>query len=113
MNNEYIIVNKTLLEKRIEELEKRSQLGLTDEVWDNERGQEQALKQILFESTFLIPQIENAFNAGVDSVVIRIVDKENLTVGYSKGFITRKVGELVELYPRIRNKYDYISKLDI
>jgi hypothetical protein len=113
MNNEYIIVNKTTIEKRIEELENEliSEFSTGRRLWVNSAIKN--LKEVLSQSTPLIPQIENAFDAGVDSVIIKIADKENLTVGYSKGFTTRTVGELVELYPRIRNKYDYISKLDI
>jgi len=63
MNN-YIIINKKTVQKRIDELEKKSQLGLTDEEWNNERGQEEALKQILSNSIPLIPEIENAFCIG-------------------------------------------------
>jgi hypothetical protein len=60
---EYIIINKTAIQQRIEQLEKRSYLGLTDEEWNNERGQEKALKQILSQSTPLIPHIEKALYA--------------------------------------------------
>ena len=51
MNNEYIIVNKTLLEKRIEELEKERKI-----MWWLERD---TLKQILSQSTPLIPDIKD------------------------------------------------------
>lgn len=66
MKDEYVIINKTSILKRIKELEKRSQLGLTDEEWNDERGQEKALKQILSQSIPLIPEIEKAFDAGKD-----------------------------------------------
>jgi len=91
MNNEYIIVNKTLLEKRIEELEKelayhnewyekaREKYHQDRKSWGNADDGEmrvasdaasttaqeiKVLKQILFQSTPLIPEIEKAFDVG-------------------------------------------------
>jgi len=72
MNNEYIIVNKTLLEKRIEELEKeyillsnKSDRSLSDIEEEREIVSEQrALAKILSQSAPLIPEIEKAFDAG-------------------------------------------------
>lgn len=56
MNNEYIIVNKTAILKRIEELEKGNEA-----MWWKERDM---LKQLLSQSTPLIPEIENAYDKG-------------------------------------------------
>ena len=57
--NEYIIVNKTAIQQRIEELES------TDTAcWEYQLGQIKELKQILSQSTPLIPEIERAFDAG-------------------------------------------------
>jgi hypothetical protein len=66
MNNEYIIVNKTTLQKRIEELEK------VNEVFKNVKTHNptmaaceatlSTLKQILSQSTPLIPEIEKAMD---------------------------------------------------
>ena len=66
MNNEYIIINKTLLEKRIEELE-------NTEAADRKDGIEiykemYVLKQILSQSTPLIPEIDKAYWAGMQFV---------------------------------------------
>ena len=67
--NEYIIVNKTGIQKRIEELENKRD----DE---HKKGHDKSalryentileLKQILSQSAPLIPEIEDAFDAGVD-----------------------------------------------
>ena len=67
--NEYIIVNKTLIQKRIEELE-------TKRNSEHKKGHDKSalryentileLKQILSQSTSLIPEIEKAFDAGYD-----------------------------------------------
>jgi len=65
MNNEYIIVNKTAIQKRIEELEKERLLELKDDFYDIlYLGKINSLKQILSQSTPLIPEIEKAFDAG-------------------------------------------------
>lgn len=58
MKNEYIIINKTALEKRIEELK-----GYKDEP---EITQLLMLQQILLNSTNLLPEIEKAFDAGIE-----------------------------------------------
>lgn len=51
--DEYIIINKTAIQKRIEELEKTNQIQRVDE-----------LENVLSQSTPLIPVVKNAFNAG-------------------------------------------------
>ena len=51
MSNEYIIINKTTLQKRIEELEKTKYSGLRVDL--------EVLKEILSQSTPLIPEIEH------------------------------------------------------
>jgi hypothetical protein len=56
MTKEYVIIDKTLLEKRIEELEKEKKI-----MWWIERD---TIIEILYQSTPLIPEIEKAFNAG-------------------------------------------------
>ena len=61
MNNEYIIVNKTAIQKRIEKLEKIDE----KEIW--EHMEFDTLKQILSQSTPLLPEIEKAFDAGSKS----------------------------------------------
>lgn len=65
--NEYIIVNKTAIQKRIEELEKdyNEKDEANDEQWCSIIcGQIIALKQILSQSTPLIPEIEKAWLDG-------------------------------------------------
>jgi hypothetical protein len=56
MTKEYVIIDKTLLEKRIKELEKEKKI-----MWWIERD---TIIEILYQSTPLIPEIEKAFNAG-------------------------------------------------
>ena len=92
--NEYIIVNKTAIEKRIEELEKEETFYEEDSIRNFAKIQE--LKQILSQSTLLIPEIEKAFDAGSD---------------YGEDCANSSMG-VGEDYP---NKQDYISnlKLDI
>ena len=58
MNNEYIIVNKTAIQKRIEELEKIDE----KEIW--EHMEFDALKQILSQSTPLLPEIKKSYDVG-------------------------------------------------
>jgi hypothetical protein len=63
MNNKYIIVNKTAIEKRIEELkiiEKQESMNASLLV----REEIETLKRVLTQSTPLIPEIEKAFDVG-------------------------------------------------
>lgn len=66
-NQEYIIINKTAIQKRIEELEKEKTSNLTQNLVgfaNHNEGEISALKQIISQSTPLIPEIEKAFLAG-------------------------------------------------
>ena len=56
MKNEYIIVNKTTIEERIAKLENIASAYSTIK----------ELKQILSQSTPLIPEIEKAYNTGTN-----------------------------------------------
>ena len=94
--NEYVIINKTATLKEIEELETGIKtISLTAEFIN--LGRILALKQILSQSTPLIPEIEKAFDAG-----------HNLSgrANFRKG---------TKEYESHINKKDYISnlKLDI
>ncbi len=70
MNNEYIIINRTTLQKRIEELERQrdeAALAENEYVVGNFTGQIYALYELISsssQSTPLIPEIEKAFDAG-------------------------------------------------
>ena len=59
MKNEYIIINKTNIQKRIEELKNTETAS-----WEYQLGQIKELKQILSQSTPLIPEIEKAWKSG-------------------------------------------------
>lgn len=64
MKDKYIIINKTALEKRMEELGKISPLDRL--CYDGMiECEERILKEILSQSTPLIPEIEKAYNAGM------------------------------------------------
>lgn len=66
MNNEYIIVNKTAIQKRIEELErqiKESSIGETGEYDFQCEDKIEELNWVLSQSVPLIPEIEKAFKA--------------------------------------------------
>lgn len=64
MNNEYIIVNKTAIEKRVAELEQISKEFYYREGIDEYDFAKDELKGILSQSTPLIPEIEKAFDTG-------------------------------------------------
>ena len=69
MKNEYIIINKTAIQKRIEELEKQlNTLGHTSKEEIHAQGylsgKIQQLRETLSQSTPLIPEIEKAFDEG-------------------------------------------------
>ena len=63
MKDEYIIINKTAIEKRIEELEILEKLESMNASF-LVRDEIETLKRILFQSTPLIPEIEKAFTKG-------------------------------------------------
>lgn len=64
MKNEYIIINKTAIQKRIEDLKKP--IAHYDGIYvsDAQRVEYEVLEELLFQSPLLIPQIEKAFDAG-------------------------------------------------
>ncbi len=68
MNNEYIIINKTAIQKRIEELEKYNEVFKHTKTHNPTMAACEAtlstLKQILSQSTPLIPEIEKAYFEG-------------------------------------------------
>lgn len=65
MSEEYIIINKTAIQKKIEELENKIESddysGRTCDIF---LSQIEILKQILSQSTPLIPEIKKAHNVG-------------------------------------------------
>jgi hypothetical protein len=63
MQNEYVIINKTAIQKRIEELEKELKYLNGTDAYVN-LGEIYTLKQILSQSTPLIPEIDKAYEAG-------------------------------------------------
>jgi len=88
MEDEYIIINKTAVHKRIEELEKQRNS-------EHKKGHDKSalryentileLKQILSQSTPLIPQIEKAYDAGLKSDMeyfIELPKHKNLRQNY-------------------------------
>ena len=72
MNNEYVIINKSLIEKRIEELEvlyKNSEKPSIQGTIYNQLSLE--LKKILSQSTPLIPELQKTQNAAyIDAMSI-------------------------------------------
>jgi hypothetical protein len=67
MKDEYIIINKTAIQQKIEELE--WSLGNIPESYiPKHEAQIYALKEILSQSTPLIPEIEKAVLEGVNSI---------------------------------------------
>ena len=71
MNNEYIIISKTAIQQRIEELEKQRLLELKDDFYDTlYLGEINSLKQILSQSTPLIPEIEKAYTKAFSEGIV-------------------------------------------
>lgn len=106
MEDEFIIINKTAIQQKIEELEKeyillsnKSDRSLSDIEEEREIVSEQrALAKILSQSTPLIPEIEKTFDIGS----LKTEQCYNKTNGFVSGIIHT-------------DKQDYISnlKLDI
>jgi hypothetical protein len=68
IEKEYIIINKTAIQKRIEELEKaQKENPLTEAIWAFAK---QELKQILSQSTPLIPEIEKAYTKAFSEGIV-------------------------------------------
>lgn len=69
MKNEYIIINKTVIQKRIEGLEKVEQeLIKSGHRFAVTRGKIDELISLLYQSTPLIPEIDKAYWAGMQFV---------------------------------------------
>jgi len=69
MNNEYIIVNKTAIQKRIEELERQIKESSIEETGEYDFQCEDKIEElnwVLSQSTPLIPEIEEAIQFGKD-----------------------------------------------
>jgi len=62
--SKYVIIDAEAIQKRIEELEKEYNQEPEEHMKDWFLGQIEALKQILSQSTPLIPEIEKAFDLG-------------------------------------------------
>lgn len=95
MKDEHVIINKTQLLKRIEEL---SFIGKSQGLTEYQFAEKSVTENIISQSTPLIPEIEKAFDAGIDF----ISDTSDFPMGDAK-----KKDSL--------SKEDYISnlKLDI
>lgn len=89
-NQEYIIISKTAIQKRIEELEQIEQeLIKNGHKFAVTRGKIDELISLLFQSTPLIPEISKAYDAGI------------------------KDKELSQMFDNPKGRYVYNLKLDI
>ena len=70
MNNEYIIINRTALEKRIEELDKQAVSFIPAHEATICYKKLDELKQILSQSTPLIPEIEKAYTKAFSEGIV-------------------------------------------
>ena len=86
---QYAIINIETIQKRIEELEKEYNQEPEEHMKDWFLGQIEALKQILSQSTPLIPEISKAYDAGI------------------------KDKELSQMFDNPKGRYVYNLKLDI
>lgn len=64
--NQYIIISKTALEKRIEQLEKQIPEYKYEDYYEILIQERDTLKDILHQSIPLLPEIEKAFDAGIE-----------------------------------------------
>ena len=97
---EYIIINKTAIQKRIEELENLLEDEPNPFINTDYNAELSALKQILSQSTPLIPEIEKAFDAG------QFEEYKEISFDGGENYETVRI---------IKEKEEYISnlKLDI
>ena len=94
-NDEYIIINKTAIQQRIEELEKERTKDKEDFDWRGDKLSElNTLKQILSQSISLNNEIEKAIQYGVN------IESSNIRIDYEK-------------YSSAENQYISNLKLDI
>lgn len=78
MNSEYVIINKTLLEKRIEELIKEANSGKTIPSVNSQMAESliKFKEYLLSQSTPLIPEIDAAFGTGARTAK-ELIEKYN------------------------------------
>ena len=88
MNNEYVIINKTKIEERIKELEQIEHQQVGNLNGYIALGQKRALKQILSESTPLIPEIEKSIDKGYDFARQNLYKADNTLQPKVKEYIT-------------------------
>lgn len=69
MNKEYVIIDKTVIQKRIERLGKLSKKFYFREGIDEYDFAKEELEGVLSQSTPLIPEIEKAFDAGKQAYI--------------------------------------------
>lgn len=74
METEYIIISKTAIQQRIDDLKATDTAS-----WEYQLGQINTLNEVLSQSTPLIPEIEKAFEAGIDAKLLSVA-KINCTV---------------------------------
>jgi hypothetical protein len=77
MTEEYIIINRTAIQQRIEELKKYSiERNLSTIEFATYNHTILELKEILSQSTLLIPEIEKAFYGGQRSLKEKVLPKK-------------------------------------
>lgn len=76
MKDEYIIINKTGIQQRIEELENLIEKRKSNRICIEYRAELKVLKEILSQSIPLIPEIEKAFYGGQRSLKEKVLPKK-------------------------------------
>ena len=76
MKDEYIIINKTDIQQRIEELENLIEKHKSNRISIEYRAELKGLTQVLSKSTPLIPEIEKAFYGGQRSLKEKVLPKK-------------------------------------
>ena len=89
METEYIIISKTAIQQRIDDLKATDTAS-----WEYQLGQINTLNEVLSQSTPLIPEIEKAIQYGVK------IESGNIRINYEK-------------YSSAENQYIANLKLDI
>jgi len=102
--DEYVIINKSNLLKRIDELKKAQRENhFTEAIWAFAK---QEVQKILSQSTPLIPVLEDAFDEGQNRMQHEIIEKLGLR------YQNEQVSQTTILNMEVHSE-DYISKLKL
>lgn len=108
MKDEFIIINKTVIQKRIERLKQSREVEPDNYQQSYLNGKIKVAEEILSQSTPLIPEIEKAFDEGQNRMQHEIIERLGLR------YQTEQISQSTILNMEVHSE-DYITnlKLDI